>query len=322
MVIVYVDDVIVSSRRKSDGDNLIAEMEKMFEIGEKGPVDWYLGISFDDRGNYVRMSQKDYVDKMLTKYEIDLSRTEDTPMNDKVKLVKQSQDELDQAFDLKGKIGSLMYLAVCTRPDIAYAVSVIARMSNHPSRTVCNAVNHLFAYLNKNRDLGIAFVREENAEEEGYCDSDYAGDENDFKSTSGIAIFLGLTIICWYVSKQTTTAQSSSDAEAIAMNFASKEVVWIRGLLRELGEEIKLPTRMHGDNQAAIMLSNNPVFHKRTKHIMVKISYMQEQVKEGIIIWHYIASLLNIADMFTKALCRLRFLEARDRLRLEGPRPL
>ena len=322
MVIVYVDDVIVSSLHKSVGLNLISEMEKVFEIGEKGPVDWYLGISIDDRGDYVCMSQKDYVDKMLQKYEIDLTRTEETPMNDKVKLIKNAQDELDHNFDIKGKIGSLMYLAVCTRPEIAYAVSVIARMSNHPSRTVCNAVNHLFAYLNKNKDLGIVFIREENSEEEGFCDSDYAGDENDFKSTSGIVIFLGLTIICWYVSKQTTTAQSSSDAEAIAMNFASKEVVWIRGLLSELGEDIKLPTKMHGDNQAAIMLSNNPVFHKRTKHIMVKISYMQEQVKEGAIIWLYIASLLNIADMFTKALCRLRFLEARARLRLEGPRPL
>ena len=322
MVIVYVDDVIISSLHQETGQTLIKELEEVFEIGEKGPVDWYLGISFDDRGNYVRMSQKDYVDKMLTKYAVDLSRTEDTPMNDKIKLIKNDQDELDLTFDIKGKVGSLMYLAVCTRPDISYAVSVIARMSNHPSRTVCNAINHLFAYLNKNKDLGIVFIQEENTEEEGYCDSDYAGDENDFKSTSGIAIFLGLTIICWYVSKQTTTAQSSSDAEAIAMNFASKEVVWIRGILRELGEEIKLPTKMHGDNQAAIQLSNNPVFHKRTKHIMVKISYMQEQVKEGIIIWHYIASLLNIADMFTKALCRLRFLEARDRLRLEGPRTL
>jgi len=320
MVIVYVDDVIISSLHEEIGQTLVKDLESTFELGEKGPVDWYLGVAFDDQGSYLRMSQKDYVDKMLTKYEVDITRIEDTPMSDKTKLVKNTEDELDHNFDLKGKIGSLMYLAVCTRPDIAHAVSVIARMSNHPSNAVCNAVNHLFAYLNKNRDLGIVFVREENSEGNGYCDSDYAGDENDFKSTSGIVFFIGLTIVCWYSSKQSTTAQSSSDAEAIAMNFASKEVVWIRGLLSELGEDITLPTRMFGDNQAAIMLSKNPMFHKRTKHIMVKIFYLQEQVKESVIIWQYITTLLNIADMFTKALGRQRFLEARSRLRLGGPR--
>jgi len=320
MVIVYVDDVIISSLHQEIGQKLVQELEDMFELGEKGPVDWYLGVAFDDQGDYLRMSQKDYVDKMLSKYEVDISRVEDTPMNDKVKLVKSSEDTLFDDFDLKGKVGSLMYLAVCTRPDIAHAVSVIARMSNHPSKVVCNAVNHLFAYLNKNRDLGIVFTKEKDSEGSGWCDSDYAGDENDFKSTSGIVFFIGLTIVCWYSSKQSTTAQSSSDAEAIAMNFASKEVVWIRGLLSELGEDIKLPTKMFGDNQAAIMLSKNPVFHKRTKHIMVKISYMQEQVKESVIIWLYISTLLNIADMFTKALGRVRFLEARNRLRLGGPR--
>ena len=123
------------------------------------------------------MSQKDYVDKMLSKYAVDTSKSEDTPMSDKVKLIKNSEDELFHDFDIKGKVGSLMYLAVCTRPDISQAVSVIARMTNHPSKAVCNAIDHLFAYLNKYRDLGIVFVREEKSEGTGHCDSDYAGDE-------------------------------------------------------------------------------------------------------------------------------------------------
>ena len=83
-------------------------------------------------------------------------------MNEKSKLIKDSNDELFHDFDLKGKIGSLMYLSVCTRPDICYAVSSIARMSNHPSKQVCTAVNHLFAYLNKNRDMGLLFKKENN----------------------------------------------------------------------------------------------------------------------------------------------------------------
>ena len=159
------------------------------------------------------------------KYHVDTDHEEDTPMSDKLKLIKDSGDELFPEFDLKGKVGSLMYLSVCTRPDICYAVSAIARMSNHPSESVCKAVNHLFAYLNKNRDMGLMFERQDTSEVIAWSDSDYAGDLNDYKSTSGIAVFFGLLIICWYCSKQPTTAQSSTDAEAISMNFATKEVV-------------------------------------------------------------------------------------------------
>jgi hypothetical protein len=318
LVIVYVDDVIISSLHKETGENLIKEIEKVFEIGDVGPVDWYLGISFDDKGSSVRLSQKDYVEKMLSKYQVDTNYEEDAPMSDKTKLIKDSSDELFHEFDLKGKIGSLMYLSVCTRPDICYAVSSIARMSNHPSKGVCAAVNHLFAYLNKNRDVGLLFKRETDSELVAWSDSDYAGDPNDYKSTSGIVVFIGCIIICWYCSKQSTTAQSSTDAEAISMNFATKEVVWIRGFLKELGMVLEFPTRMKGDNLSAIMLSKNPMFHKRTKHIIVKIAYMQEMVKESVTLWEHIGTNDNVADMFTKALPRLKFLEMVKKLMLDS----
>jgi len=317
MVIVYVDDVIISTLEKEAGDKLVREIQEVFEIGDIGPVDWYLGISFDDKGSSMRLSQKDYVDRMLTKYQVDTSYQEDTPISDKVKLLKDKDDILFQEFDLKGKIGSLMYLSVCTRPDICYAVSAIARMSNHPSKIVCDAVNHLFAYLNKNRDVGLLIKREIIAELMMMSDSDYAGDLNDYKSTSGIVAYLGCLLICWYCSKQTTTAQSSTDAEAISMNFATKEAVWIRGFLQELGVNLKLPTVMKGDNMAAIMLSKNPMFHKRTKHIMVKIAYLQEMVKLSITIWEHIGTNENVADMFTKALNKTKFSDLLKKLQLD-----
>ena len=157
-----------------------------------------------------------------------------------------------------------MYLAVCTRPDVAYAVSAIARMSNHLSKEVCAAVDHLFAHLNKNRDFGIVFWCEKVSKIICHSDSDYAGDQNDNKSTSGVTFFLGLTIIWSYSSEQSTNAQSSTDAKSIYMTFATKEVDWARGLLTELYYDITLPTQMRGDNQ---------------------ISYLQKRVKEGTVIW-------------------------------------
>ena len=101
------------------------------------------------------------------------------------------------------------------------------------------------------------------------------------------------------------------------MNFATKEVVWIRGFLGELGEQLKLPTLMKGDNMAAIMLSRNPMFHKRTKHIMVKIAYLQEMVKTSVSIWEHIGTKENIADMFTKALNKSKFSDLMKKLQLD-----
>ena len=119
MAIVYVDDVIISTLRKESGEDLIREIEKTFEIGDIGPLDWYLGISFEEGRDTLRMSQKDYVEKMLLKYEVDANYFEEIPISENANFVRDEDDEVYQNFDLKGKIGSLMYLAVCTRPDIS-----------------------------------------------------------------------------------------------------------------------------------------------------------------------------------------------------------
>jgi hypothetical protein len=87
------------------------------------------------------------------------------------------------------------------------------------------AINHIFGYLAGNKDLGIYIIKRKDANAIIYCDSDYAGDTNDYKSTSGVIAFIGSTPVCWYASKQSTTAQSSTDAEIISMNFAAKEIV-------------------------------------------------------------------------------------------------
>ena len=300
MVLVYVDDLIISALVKSDADDLIADMEKVFEIGDKGPIDWYVGVAFKDDGDKLFLSQADYVQSMLKKYDFDCTLRESTPMKEKWAVVKDPEDILYPEFNLKSKVGSLMYLTVCTRPDIAFAVSAIARMSNHPNKEVCKAVNHVFAYLAGTPEYGINMKREPDSQLSCYSDSDYAGDVNDQKSTTGVTVFIGSTLVSWYSSKQTTTAQSSTDAEGIAMNFATKEVVWLRGLLEELGIPQTYPTKMYGDNQAAIMLVTNPVFHKRTKHIMVKIAYLQEMSQAEQTLWFYIHTLKNCADGLTK----------------------
>ena len=302
LLILYVDDMIISSERKEDSDGLIARLKKQFDIGEEGPLNWYLGMAIDDKGTSIKLSQRDYVDKMLTKYHYEELSTEETPMIEKYQIDKDPEDEFFHEFDIRSKIGSLMFASVCTRPDITFAVSYLARFTNHPSRQVCIAITRVFRYLKGTADLGITIKKEDGARPLVYCDADYAGDTTDYKSTSGVLVMIGTTPVCWYSSKQTSTAQSTTDAEIVSMNLATKEIVWIRNLLKEMGIAIAQPTRLLCDNQSAIMLAHNPVFHKRTKHIMVKFRFLIENLEQEEAILEHIKSLLNLADGLTKSL--------------------
>jgi hypothetical protein len=214
-------------------------------------------MAINDKGTSIKLSQRDYVDKMLTKYLYEELSTEETPMIEKYQIDKDPEDEFFfHEFDIRSKIGSLMFASVCTRPDITFAVSYLARFMNHPSRQVCIAITRVFRYLKGTADLGITIKKEDGARPLVYCDADYAGDTTDYKSTSGVLVMIGTTPVCWYSSKQTSTAQSTTDAEIVSMNLVTKKIVWIRILLKEMGITIAQTTRLLCDNQSANMLAH------------------------------------------------------------------
>jgi hypothetical protein len=258
LILIYVDDVIISGA--SDGliAALIAKLRGRFEIGEEGPLEYFLGMSVTDTpGADLSLSQLHYVDKIISRFGHDELSEVDTPMVEGLSLRRSPDDVLYENFDIRSKIGSLMFAMVCTRPDICYAVSYLARFTNHPSKEVCVAVSRVFRYLIGTKHYAITFTKESPANLIVYCDSDFAGDVTDYKSTTGVLVLIGTTPVGWYCSKQTITAQSSTDAEIIAMNFATKEIIWLRGLLGELGADVSLPTRLLCDNQSAIKLAHN-----------------------------------------------------------------
>ena len=318
LILIYVDDVIISGVSEKLVADIILKLRGKFEIGEEGPVDYFLGMSVEDTGAEVRLCQSHYVQKIIDRYGYgDLSEVE-TPMAEGLTLTKDPNDVLFEDFDIRSKVGSLMFAMVCTRPDICYAVSYLARFAIHPSKEVCNAVSRVFRYLKGTMHNGITMGYDNNPDLVVYSDSDFAGDITDYKSTTGVMVLIGNTITNWYCSKQTITAQSSTDAEIIAMNFATKEIIWMRGLLQELGLDMSLPTRLLCDNMSAIKLAHNPVFHKRTKHIMLKFALLVEQMKLDNLILEFVRSAENLADMFTKAQKSSHFLANLLRLKMES----
>jgi hypothetical protein len=199
---------------------------------------------------------------------------------------------------------------MATRPDITYSTILLARFAANPSLEHINAVNNVFKYLSKTKELGITYTRQDNINYiSGYCDADYAGDITSAKSTNGYIFYLAKGPIMWKSKLQSIIAQSTTEAEYIAINIASKEAVYIKSLLQELGfyKQKKLP--LYTDNNGALLLAKNPIFHERTKHIAVKYHYIRDLINKGMLDLIYIPTKEQRADGFTKALDKVKFKE-------------
>lgn len=166
-------------------------------------------------------------------------------------------------------IGKLLFLSTRTRPDIAFAVSNVAKFANNPTELHWKAVKHIIRYLAGTVTHGIQYQKGDTLECHGYSDSDWAGID-DRKSTSGYGFLISSGLVSWKSCKQTCVALSTSEAEYMALSFAAQEAIWIRNLLSELQREYLIkPAIIFEDNQSSICLSKNPQYHGKSKHISI-----------------------------------------------------
>jgi hypothetical protein len=199
-----------------------------------------------------------------------------------------------------------MYPMLGTRPDLAYTVAALGRHSATPGPDHQRALDRAFRYLRATSDWQLVFQRGTpgGTTLHGFVDADWASDVNDRKSTSGFVFMLGGAAISWSSKKQTSVALSSTEAEYIAAAHATKEVVWLRRLLTELGLDLHFPTVLHIDNQSAIAIARNPEFHDRTKHIEVRHHFLRHKVEGEEIRLEYTPTDDQVADVLTKGVVR------------------
>lgn len=206
-------------------------------------------------------------------------------------------------------VGALMYLAIATRPDIAYAVGVLARYSSCPGEAHWRAAKHLLRYLQKTKDAKLSYAPapDEPASElfTSYTDASYADDEDERKSTSGMVIKIGTGAVSWSSRLQTINVISTTEAEYVAAVSAGQEMIWIRHLLSELGFKVEGPSTLYCDNQAAIQVANDPQHHGRMKHLDLRFYWLRDVVEQGLIKPVYKETKLQTADIMTKALHRV-----------------
>ena len=205
-------------------------------------------------------------------------------------------------------VGSLMYAMLCTRPDICYVVGVVSRFQSNPGPEHWVAVKHILKYLRRTRDYMLVYSGGD-LNLQGFTDSDFQGDKDSRKSTSGSVFTLGGGAIVWRSIKQSSIADSTMEAEYIAASEAAKEAVWLKNFLSDLEvvPNMDKAVTLYCDNSGAVANSKEPRSHKRGKHIERKYHLIREIVNRGDVIVTKIPTLDNLADPFTKTLTEKQF---------------
>ena len=319
---LWVDDGLAMCQDKTLLSKMIAHLRTTFEI-TVGDADVYVGlhITRDIAARKLYIDQQRFTETILVKYGFQDSNTVSTPCDPHVPLSNPPAGDTDAIiplFPYQEIVGSLLYLATHSRPDIAHAVSVVAQFASNFREIHCTAVKRILKYLRGTTDFALCYSGDSSDLHSltAFSDADYAGDPTDRKSRSGSILFLNGGPVIWLSRKQPCTATSTTESEYVAASLTSKEVVWARRLLADLGFSQSSPTPLYSDNQSAIRLVQNPEFHKRTKHIDVLFHLIREFQARGEISVSYVPTRLQLADILTKALTPEIFHKLRSALNL------
>lgn len=206
-------------------------------------------------------------------------------------------------------VGRLTYLAH-TRPEFAYALSIVSQFMHDPSEQHMNAVMHILRYLNSAPGKGMLFTKNGNLQDiDVYTDADWAGALDDRRSTSGYFTFMGGNLVTWRSKKQNVVARSSAEAEFRGLTLGLCEALWLKHFLEDLGYSPRQPIQLYCDNKAACDIAHNPVQHDRTKHVEVDKFFIKEKLDAKILELPKIRSEDQLADMLTKAVSSKVFLK-------------
>lgn len=302
IVVTYVDDMLLASRSLNWISEFKQELRNHFEIKDLGNVTRCLGMEFKQTESSIEISQKIYIREILKRFNMTDSKPVSTPISLGTKLIKSEEcGENQNSFPFRELVGALMYLAVSTRPDIAYSVNWLSQFNNSFGKEHWIAAKRILRYLQGRMDLGLKFEKTEESLK-GYADADWGNCPVDGRSYTGYVFTLANASISWEARKQRSVALSSTQAEYMAMSEATKEAIFLKNFLKELHFEMPNPIKMFNDNQGAHLLAKNPVFHNRTKHIALRHHFVREALSDGFIDLEYLQTSEMIADVLTKGL--------------------
>jgi hypothetical protein len=358
LLLLFVDDMLLFAP-KLDTIRIVKELlYSKYQMSDLGPVQQFLGLQVvrDRQARAIHINQAPYIEALLKRFQMDGCIGISTPMDPNCQLeaaLPGYTAPKDHLLEYQQVVGSIMYAMLGTRPDLAFTISTLSKYCSNPTPEHAIAAKRTLRYLRKTINVGITFKGQENPEIAkavagtgptttgitGFTDSDWAGDVDSRKSTSGYVFLLYGGAVSWKSTKQSVVATSSTEAEYIACSEAAKEALWIRRLHAEIKRtavprlqdryqhetdiqdqlralRITSPTTITvphpnpqiilADNQGAIKLSKNPQHHNRTKHIDIRYHFIRKCSQDGLIELAYIPTTEMVADILTKALPRVK----------------
>ncbi|CAN1141377.1 Retrovirus-related Pol polyprotein from transposon TNT 1-94 [Linum perenne] len=301
ILIVYVDDIIITGNDNEEIKQLKLRLSREFELKDLGEMKYFLGMEVARNGNELLISQRKYILDLLHETGMIGCKPADSPMQQNIQFSREKEVKPTDKGRYQQLVGKLIYLSH-TRPDIAFAVSVVSQFMNAPTEEHLAAVNHILRYLKKTPGVGLMFRKHESRGVDLYTDASWASEVTSRRSTTGYCSYVWGNLVTWRSKKQTVVARSSAEAEYRALALGIQEAMWIQRVLKELNLPGHDTVHMFTDSQAALSIVKNPVHHDRTKHMEIDRHFITEKVEQGIVDVSYVPSRQQTADVLTKAL--------------------
>ncbi|CAI7854580.1 unnamed protein product [Closterium sp. NIES-54] len=318
-MVVYVDDILIFSPSSDLVKEVMLKLQDKFKCKALGDVNFYLGLHIerDVEKRCMRVHQRKYLEALAANFGQSEGHVA-TPFPFGFKCVKRPEEESvgeEERRRFHSLVGSLMYAAVNTRPDVAFATGQLARVVQCPNEEQVAARMSVAKYLGQTPTVGLQYSAAAQRRQKGadgvepgrlfltaFSDASYASEPEDMTSDGGFICCVGGGPTAWESKKKVDQALSSVESEYMALFRAVQEIVWQRRLLAELGEEQQGPTPLYCDSQGAIALAKNPVLHGLTKHVRVKWHWTRSMVAAGEVELLYVKTTGQPADMMTKRL--------------------
>jgi hypothetical protein len=305
-------------------------LSKRFKTKDLGQASRILGLQLErlPDGSWI-IHQKPYIEEIMRQFNVTNVKEVAIPLQPNLGLSLELLDESDELRMLvdrtlyQSALGKLMYLMTGTRPDISFSVSLLSRFSSCPKEKHWRCLKHLMKYLNSTGNYYLKYsqcdsilLNQSGLNLIGYSDADYASNLDDRKSTSGYTFMLNNCCITWKSTKQKTVALSSTESEYIALATCSKEAIWIRSLLLEMGFRQK-ETVIFNDNLSSHQITKGGT-SERSKHIDVRHHFIRDNVTNGTIRIKYMKSDELPADFLTKNVNQIKHLKFLNFINLRG----
>ncbi|XP_016203659.1 uncharacterized protein LOC107644330 [Arachis ipaensis] len=277
VILVYVDDLVLSRDNAVEINAIKEALDAEFSIKDLRRLKFLLGMEVACSSQGIALYQRKYTLDLLDEFGMVEAKPASVPMLYNGKLAKDSGSKLPNLTKFRRLLGRLLYLTN-TRSDIAYAVGKLSQFLDCAIDEHFKAAFLILSYLKQAPVKGLFFPSKNDFKLSGFVDSDWATCADTKRSVTGYYYFLGSSLVSWKSKKQTTVACSSSEAEYRAMAQATREGQWLLFLLLEFGIQHSQPISLYYDNQFAMHIAVNPIFHRRTKHIEVDCHIVREKV--------------------------------------------